>query len=183
MPGEQPDIDRRFNPIYQRGGPTTETRSNDGDAAPAGISGSASSGEARDQAPDGAEPSRAAQHVPHAPESPDNSGSSGNSESHGAGRIAEVIPAGAVSAPARRGRGIPNPFLVGLWLLGAGLVGFGLWAVFAPLQMEDASMMGGPYPQWIFFVAQSASGIIVAGVIALCTAAALHAAFWERRHR
>ena len=87
-----------------------------------------------------------------------------------------AAPAAAASFP---GPGF-NPFVLVLWLLGAALLVLGLWAVFAPLQVDEAAI-NGPFPQWIFIISQSAGGIVVSGSILLAAAGALSAHRWDRR--
>jgi uncharacterized membrane protein YhdT len=75
-----------------------------------------------------------------------------------------------------------NPFVLTLWVLGVALLALGLWAVFAPLQVDETTV-NGSFPQWIFIISQSAGGIVVSGTILLAAAGALSAIFWDRRRR
>ncbi|WP_309070077.1 hypothetical protein [Arthrobacter sp.] len=155
-----PNIDSRYSPIYQRGG----TAGTGGAGAPAAHGSRwASPGEPPQQRPDApAEPD-----LPPAPDAGAN--------------VVEVVPEGvphndaAVSAGRRF-----NPFLLALWLLGAALLALGLWAVFAPLQVDETAV-NGPFPQWIFIISQSAGGIVVSGSILLAAAGALSAVRWDRQ--
>lgn len=149
-----PNIDSRYSPIYQRGGTGTP---------PAQGSRWTSADESPQHRSD----------TPVAPlrgETPDP-----------VANVVEVIPEGvpqnnATVPPSQR----LNPFVLALWLLGAALLALGLWAVFAPLQVDEATI-NGPFPQWIFIISQSAGGIVVSGSILLAAAGALSAIRWDRR--
>lgn len=153
-----PNIDSRYSPIYQRGG----TGSPD-----AQESRWPSSGEPQQQRSD------THPEAPHQLPIPVDSAA-----------VVEVMPDGSgasASAPSERPR--RNPFVLALWLLGAALLALGLWAVFAPLQVHETAIDGGPFPQWIFIISQSAGGIVVSGSILIAAAGALSAVFWDRGRR
>lgn len=149
-----PNIDSRYSSIYQRGG-----------------SGTPATHSSRWTSPSEPPPQR-----PDAPADPPLS-----STPDAAANVVEVIPEGApqnqaVAPPSQR----LNPFVLALWLLGAALLALGLWAVFAPLQVDETAL-NGPFPQWIFIISQSAGGIVVSGSILLAAAGALSAVRWDRR--
>jgi hypothetical protein len=149
-----PNIDSRYSPIYQRGGTGTPTTHGSRWTSP---------GEPPLQRPD-------------TPVQPLASSAPVDTAS-----VVEVVPEGAAPAGASSfpGPGF-NPFVLILWLLGAALLVLGLWAVFAPLQVDEAAI-NGPFPQWIFIISQSAGGIVVSGSILLAAAGALSAHRWDRR--
>lgn len=151
-----PNIDSRYSPIYQRGGTGVQA---------ARESRWPSSGDSPQQRPD--TPPEAPAHP--SPEEPAN--------------VVEVMPEGGDSpgSTTLTGQRI-NPFVLTLWVLGAALLALGLWAVFAPLQVDEATV-NGSFPQWIFIISQSAGGIVVSGAILLAAAGALSAIFWDRRRR
>lgn len=159
MATNESDIDSRYSPIYQRGG----------------TNGSSSGGKITAVASARAEsdthgPRRETQSFAAAPEAADS------------GQIAEVIPTDAQpekNTPTRSFSAV-NPFVVVLWILGIGLTAFGLWVFFAPLQVDETSIMSGPYPQWIYLASQSAGGLLVSGTILLGAAITLSALLWER---
>lgn len=153
-----PHIDSRYSPIYQRGG----------------------TGAPESHASRGASPGASQQRLPDTlPEAPERHPLPADSAN-----VVEVTP--EVSRPsdadAVPGQRI-NPFVLALWLLGAALLALGLWAVFAPLQVNETAINGGQFPQWIFIISQSAGGIVVSGSILLAAAGALSALFWDRRRR
>lgn len=159
-----PHIDNRYSPIYQRGGT--------GPAAP------------RTNGSTPAKPS-GQQHVP--PAAPPQAAPASRPTAGDPSHIVEVLPEGAAPAPesvqtTRHPILRINPFVVVLWILGAGLLCVGLWALFAPMQVDETSL-AGPFPQWIFVVSQSAGGIILGGSILLAAAGVLSGLFWERRRR
>ncbi|GAB3553153.1 hypothetical protein GCM10027404_25050 [Arthrobacter tumbae] len=149
-----PNIDNRYSSIYQRGG----------GASSASQGGRWSSPKEAPQRPAVAEEAPA----PSSPDEPAN--------------VVEVMPTGAVRPDTGPADKWINPFVLVLWLLGAAVLALGLWAVFAPLQV-DQTAINGPFPQWIFIISQSAGGIVVSGSILLATAGALSAVFWDRRRR
>lgn len=158
MGEDPPNIDNRYSPIYQRGGTGTPTTPGNHRT---------SHGEPQRQQQRPVAPSEAPAHP--SPEEEAN--------------VVEVTPqdGGHPGSAAPAGRRI-NPFVLVLWLLGAALLALGLWAVFAPLQVDETAI-NGPYPQWIFIISQSAGGIVVSGSILLAAAGALSAIFWDRRRR
>ncbi|WP_028280531.1 tetraspanin family protein [Arthrobacter sp. H5] len=164
MGTNESDIDNRYSPIYQRGG----------------TNGSSSGGKVAGAAPartesDAHRSHREAQSFAAIPETAD----LGATDS---GQIAEVIPTDAQPGrdTPRRGFSAVNPFVVVLWILGIGLTAFGLWVFFAPLQVDETSIMSGPYPQWIYLASQSAGGLLVSGTLLLGAAITLSALLWER---
>lgn len=152
-----PNIDNRYSPIYQRGGTGAPT--------PPGN---------RRTSPGKPQQQRRPASPPEAPAHP-----SPEEEAN----VVEVTPqdSGPPVSAAPAAQRI-NPFVLVLWLLGAVLLVLGLWAVFAPLQVDETAI-NGPYPQWIFIISQSAGGIVVSGSILLAAAGALSAIFWDRRRR
>lgn len=156
MGEDAPHIDSRYSPIYQRGGTGSSST-----GAPAGAVGHPDHGSAspRPQAQGRIRPDEPASVAELRPPGSDQS--------------AEPAPTG--QSPAK-----VNPFVVLLWLLGLGLLVLGLWAVFAPLQVEETALTG-PFPQWVFIISQSAGGLVVSGSIFLAAAAVLSALTWERR--
>lgn len=147
-----PNIDNRYSSIYQRGGSGSPTTQG-------GRWSSPKEPPQRPIVPDEA-------HAPSSPDEPAN--------------VVEVMPAGAVQPDAGAADKWINPFVLVLWLLGAAMLALGLWAVFAPLQV-DQTAISGPFPQWIFIISQSAGGIVVSASILLTAAGALSAVFWDRR--
>lgn len=155
MGENKPNIDSRYSPIYQRGG----------SGAPAAQSSRWSSTREPQQRPD--TPSEPPAQL--SPAEPAN--------------VVEVIPEEAApSSSAAAASQRINPFVLVLWLLGAALLVLGLWAVFAPLQVDETAI-NGPFPQWVFIISQSAGGLVVSGSILLAAAGALSAIFWDRRRR
>ncbi|KRF09137.1 hypothetical protein ASH00_05655 [Arthrobacter sp. Soil782] len=148
-----PNIDNRYSSIYQRGGGSSTTP---GDRWPV------------PKEPPQQRRAVSEAHTATSPEQPAN--------------VVEVMPAGAVLPDPGPAHPRFNPFVLVLWLLGAAMLAFGLWAVFAPLQV-DQTAVSGPFPQWIFIISQSAGGIIVSASILLTAAGALSAVFWDRRRR
>lgn len=153
-----PNIDNRYSPIYQRGGTGTPATPGNRRTSP---------GEPQRHRQRPVAPSEAPTHP--SPEEEAN--------------VVEVMPqGGGPPGPAAPTGQRINPFVLVLWLLGAVLLVLGLWAVFAPLQVDETAI-NGPYPQWIFIISQSAGGIVVSGSILLAAAGALSAIFWDRRRR
>ncbi|WP_299168025.1 hypothetical protein [uncultured Arthrobacter sp.] len=152
-----PNIDNRYSPIYQRGGT----------GAPHASPGS------RWTAPE--EPPHRRQGTSPEPQPPRPAEEQAN--------VVEVMPQEAApDADTATPAGRFNPFVLILWLLGAALLALGLWAVFAPLQVDETAI-NGPFPQWIYIISQSAGGMVVGGSIFLAAGAWLSAVSWERRHR
>lgn len=150
-----PNIDSRYSPIYQRGGTGVPAAQNTRWSSPQ-------------------DPQLRSDALPEAPARP---------SPEEPANVVEVMPEGAAppNSAASTGAHI-NPFVLVLWFLGAALLVLGLWAVFAPLQVDETAL-NGPFPQWIFIISQSAGGIVVSGSILLAAAGALSAIFWDRRRR
>lgn len=186
---DQRDIDNRYNPIYQRGGSETAAP----DAGSIENSQSASRRAAGRQADDRSAGNQAAGYLPagsssagevagsHSVESRPAQPAGDAPEHTGSGRIAEVIPADATAHSPQRTQRFPNPFLIALWIVGVGLIAFGVWLLFAPLNMDQSDPGDFVIAQWVFIAAQSASGLVVGGAMALTAALVLHSLSWERR--
>ncbi|GAB3542939.1 hypothetical protein GCM10027403_36400 [Arthrobacter tecti] len=186
MGDNTPHIDNRYSPIYQRGG--TGQRPNGSTPGPAsGPAGGQMPAASQQRPPSFAQapaPSDAPKvHTPPGAQAPSGTPAPSGDQAN----IVEVLPEGA-PRPVDRSRGTGpailriNPFVVVLWLVGAGVMAIGLWVLFAPMQMDESSLTE-PFPQWIFIVGQSAGGILMSGAIILTAAGVLSALFWERRRR
>ncbi len=169
-------IDNRYSPIYQRGG--------SGITATPPVTASVSS------IPGGTESASARQIQSTSARLPDTrapqSGVSRTADADAAS-IVEVLPEESATTAPGSGTQKPgllrvNPFAAILWFLGTAIVALGLWALFAPMRIED-DLLAGPYPQWIFIVSQSAGAILMGGSIVLAAAGVLSALRWERRRR
>lgn len=153
-----PNIDSRYSPIYQRGG-----------------TGSPDAHESRWPSP-GEPQQQRSNTLPEAPAQ--------HPVPVDSAAVVEVMPDGSGASDSTASeRPRRNPFVLALWLLGAALLALGLWAVLAPLQANEAAINGGPFPQWIFIISQSAGGIMVSGSILIAAAGALSAVFWDRGRR
>lgn len=160
MGDQTPQIDNRYSAIYQRGGTGAKAVRTNAPASP---------GAAQQNHPD-TPPTGSAQPVRPSAEAPAN--------------VVEVLPEGVAPSERVAGSGGAriNPFVLFLWVLGAGLLALGLWAVFAPLQVEETAI-NGPFPQWVYIISQSAGGIVVSGSILLAAAGALSALSWDGSRR
>lgn len=155
--GDTGHFDSRYDPIYQRGGT--------GNAGAPPVNGA------------NVAPAPGPREHPAAPV-----GQSPRSEPEDEANVVEVSPVGALPSDAPGPPSGLNPFVVALWILGAALLVLGLWAVFAPLQVDETAV-NGPFPQWVFLVSQSAGGIVISGSIVTAVAGALSALAWEQRRR
>jgi hypothetical protein len=73
-----------------------------------------------------------------------------------------------------------NPYIAGLWLLTAGLIGGGAWVFLNANSMVGPSAGGMPTSFLVFTFAPCA---IFAGLAALICLLFWHARQWQRRHR
>lgn len=169
-------IDNRYSPIYQRGGSGSS-------ATPSASASVSSIPRATEPAP--ARPMRSTSaSLPDARVSQSGAARTADAD---AASIVEVLPEGSVATPPSSEARKPgllrvNPFAAILWFLGTAIIALGLWALFAPMGIED-DILAGPYPQWIFIVSQSAGAILMGGSIVLAAAGVLSALKWERRRR
>ncbi|MCW2131043.1 hypothetical protein [Arthrobacter sp. VKM Ac-2550] len=178
-------FDDRYDPIYQRGHRLpADGRPQDLSAEPAGRTagnGSKAGSAGNERAEAGFAAAPAARPTPAAhPTSTDLTGAAG---------ISEVVPpelAGREeehdAAPAPRSKF--NPFLLALWLLGAGAITLGFWAALGPVMtMNDpfgTSSGFGP-PEWMYLLGILSPGLVAGGLMALAAALVLHSLAWQRR--
>jgi hypothetical protein len=168
-------FDDRYDPIYQRG------HRNPADGGPQDLSAehagepTASPGKA---ANDGAQAGFAAAPAPR-PASGEQAGPAG---------ISEVVPPELAGREEEHAAVPPrpkfNPFLLALWLLGAGAIALGLWGALGPITAMDdpfGTSTGFGSPQWIYLFATLSPGLVAGGLMAFTAALALHSLDWQRR--
>jgi hypothetical protein len=178
-------FDDRYDPIYQRGhripadGRPQDLSAETTDRAAGNGSRAASAGIERTEA--GFAAAAAPRPTPAAhPTSTDLTGAAG---------ISEVVPPelagreqGQDPAPAPRSKF--NPFLLALWLLGAGGITLGFWAALGPVMtMNDPFGVNSGFgpPEWIYLLSMLSPGLIAGGLTALAAALVLHSLAWQRR--
>ncbi|AUI50775.1 hypothetical protein [Arthrobacter crystallopoietes] len=175
-------FDDRYDPIYQRGHRVpADGRPQDLSAEPAGRIAGNGSRAANERSEAGFAAAAAPRPAPAAhPASTDLTGAAGMSEvvpPELAGRSEEQD-----AAPAPRSKF--NPFLLALWLLGAGAIALGFWAALGPVMtMNDPFGVNSGFgpPEWIYLLSMLSPGLIGGGLTALVAALLLHSLAWQRR--
>jgi hypothetical protein len=170
-------FDDRYDPIYQRGhGIPADAGPQDLSAERAG----GTTGSPGKAANDGAQAGFLAAPAAARPASGDQAGPAG---------ISEVVPPELAGREEEHDAAVPprpkfNPFLLALWLLGAGAIALGLWGALGPITAMDdpfGTSSGFGSPQWMYLFAALSPGLVAGGLMALATALALHSLAWQRR--